>query len=232
VHDLSSRLSSGRARTIGKVVHLVHRLGEEIVRPGLPTATVAGNSARRTSGAGSACRLGAPATALPQCAPRRYLTRCRRLNLSAILSVTGSNGTFANVSVRPEAAMGNKGRPTVLEGLPNVGFSREHPGYSGCRSTAKTRRGDRERRDVALRTQMVRRNALHASRRGCPASCASDVLHQRELSDEELRQLSANATRTADDSGWPCYICNSCGVVYVREAYLDIKLGRLPGWLK
>ena len=80
--------------------------------------------------------------------------------------------------------------------------------------------------------QMVRRNALHASRRGCPAGCAADVLHQRELSDEELRQLSADAARTVDDSGWPGYICNCCGVVYVREAYLDIKLGRLPGWLK
>jgi hypothetical protein len=28
------------------------------------------------------------------------------------------------------------------------------------------------------------------------------------------------------------YICNPRGVVYVREAYLDVKLDRLPGWLK
>ena len=77
-------------------------------------------------------------------------------------------------------------------------------------------------------------DALHcnASTRGCPAGCAADVLHQREVSDVELCQLSEQAGRTVDDSGWPGYICNSCGVVYVREAYLDIKLGRLPGWLK
>ena len=78
---------------------------------------------------------------------------------------------------------------------------------------------------------MARRNVVHASRRGCPAGCSGDVLQQRELSAEELQSLSSSAKATAYESGWPCYICNCCGVVYVREAYLDVKLGRLPGWL-
>jgi hypothetical protein len=80
---------------------------------------------------------------------------------------------------------------------------------------------------------MPKRRALAARLRGCPCRCSDgDALQQREVTHEELSQLEFGAVSAVRKSGWPCYICNSCGCVYVREPYLDVALGRLSGWLK
>jgi hypothetical protein len=67
-----------------------------------------------------------------------------------------------------------------------------------------------------------------AKSRGCPAKCPHGGPQlQRPLSHEELISLPRDSQAHISAGGWPCYICDCCGALYVREPYLDVRIGRL-----
>jgi hypothetical protein len=51
------------------------------------------------------------------------------------------------------------------------------------------------------------------------------------MTHQEIAHLSQEVLRSLHESGSPAYVCNCCGAIYIREPYLDVKLGRFPGWI-
>ena len=75
---------------------------------------------------------------------------------------------------------------------------------------------------------MARRRVLPARVRVCPTGCTKgNADAQHPLSEEEFRLLPDSAQAQVRSSGAPCYICDWCGTLYIREPYLDIPLGKL-----
>ena len=48
---------------------------------------------------------------------------------------------------------------------------------------------------------------------------------------QELLRLPQSGMNKVHESGWPGYVCTSCGAIYIREPYLDVPLGKLQGLL-
>ena len=79
---------------------------------------------------------------------------------------------------------------------------------------------------------MRRTRGVPAAQRGCPAQCAEGLSdNQRELATQELLRLPQSGMNKVHESGWPGYVCTSCGAIYIREPYLDVPLGKLQGLL-
>jgi hypothetical protein len=72
---------------------------------------------------------------------------------------------------------------------------------------------------------------------GCPNSCTEPSSRlQRAITEPEFAHLSQAARTAVHKSQGRCFICSRCGVVYIRQPALDMRLGRLvyngtePGW--
>ncbi len=78
---------------------------------------------------------------------------------------------------------------------------------------------------------MPRKRAPIAHKRGCPHACEGGTVEvQRPLTAEQLASLSEHACLEISRAGAQGYLCGACGLIYLREPYLDIPLGRLAAW--
>jgi hypothetical protein len=73
--------------------------------------------------------------------------------------------------------------------------------------------------------------------RGCPNSCTQPSIGlQRPITEPEFAHLSQAARTAVHKSQGRCFVCSGCGLVYIRQPALDMRLGRLvyngpePGW--
>lgn len=73
----------------------------------------------------------------------------------------------------------------------------------------------------------MRKRRTPARTRACPSKCGADNFDQREVNLSEYSALPRPVRTSLKRSSFPWFICTQCLLVYVREFYLDIKLGRL-----